>query len=130
MNGADIAAKTLKDGGMVDGRTLRLEIVEDRPGGGGPRSAQRSLLTTGQSTRDLALKCYNCSKTGHIAADCPRPAAVSMCSLCGKVRESESRSDLLRWRVFKLKDRTGAPVRTISANDFENVPNAVNVTPL
>lgn len=75
----------------VDGRTLRLEIVDEKPSGSGRPPSQRSLLTTSPG-RNLSMKCFNCNKTGHMAVNCPLPPAIPTCTLCGK--KHQSRCDL------------------------------------
>ncbi|GMH75780.1 hypothetical protein TrLO_g2662 [Triparma laevis f. longispina] len=71
----------------VDGRTLRLEIVDDKPASLGRPSSQRSLLTTSPG-RGLSMKCFNCQKTGHMAVNCPLPQATPTCTLCGTKHQS------------------------------------------
>jgi len=48
-------------------------------------SATRTITKTESPTSDsrhCTIKCYNCSGSGHIARDCPRPKRPMKCSLC------------------------------------------------
>ena len=68
----------------LDGRPLRISLAAARPlkNNSGKGRTSASLLNN-QSTKDISTVCFRCSQVGHMESNCPNPAKMKPCCLCG-----------------------------------------------
>ena len=68
----------------LGGRPLRCALAAARPpkNTSGKGRVSASLLNN-QSTKDISTICFRCGQIGHMESDCPNPAKLKPCCLCG-----------------------------------------------